>query len=126
MLAGALITLAAQAGWTVVAAAATDAWDTARSGFAQLLGHGDAKRIRLAEQRLDETREQLTGAARTNTEETRTVLAERWAGRLADLLEEQPDAEADVRALVQQVQTALPARTVSGSHHGRRRTGDER
>jgi hypothetical protein len=116
MLRGALVTLAAQAGWTVVSAAATDAWDTARYGFAQLLGDGDAKRVRLAEQRLDETHQQIADAANANSEETRIVLAERWAGRLADLLEEQPDAEADLRALLDEIQTTLPARTVSASH----------
>ena len=108
-----LLTLAAQAGWTVVAAATTDAWDTARREFAQLLGHGDAKQIRLTEQRLDETREQLIGTAKGNTEETRTALAERWTGRLADLLEEQPNAEADLRMLVKETQARLPARSVS-------------
>ena len=34
---------------------------------------------------------------------------ERWAGRLADLLEEYPDAEADLRALIEEVQAALIA-----------------
>src|SRR2546422_9731869 len=44
-------------------------------------------------------------------------LAERWAGRLADLLEEHPDAEADLRTLVQETQAALPAGTVSAADH---------
>ena len=94
------LTLAAQAGWTVVAATTTDVWDTAKRGFAQLLGRGDAKQTQLTEQRLDDTWEHLTGATKGNTEETRTTLAERWAGRLADLLEEQPNAEADLRTLI--------------------------
>ena len=38
-------------------------------------------------------------------------------GRLADLLEEDPDAEADLRALVQQIQAALPAGMVSAADH---------
>ena len=97
MLAERLLTLAAQAGWAVVASVATDAWDTTSYGFTQLLGQGDAQRIRLAELRLEETREQLTGVAGTTTGQTRVVLAERWEGRLADLLEERPDAEADLR-----------------------------
>ena len=68
MLAGNVLTLAAEAGWTVVAAAASDAWDTARRGFAQLLGHGDTKQTCLAEQRLDETHKELTKATRTNAD----------------------------------------------------------
>ena len=39
----------------------------------------------------------------------RTALAGRWAGRWADLLEEDPDAEAGLRALVQEIETAPPA-----------------
>ena len=45
------------------------------------------------------------------------MLAERWAGRLADLLEEHPDAEADLRVLVQEIQAALPAGMVSAADH---------
>jgi hypothetical protein len=37
----ALIALAALAGNTVVTAAVTDAWESARKGFARLLGRGD-------------------------------------------------------------------------------------
>jgi hypothetical protein len=58
--------------------------------------------------RAAETQEQLTAAEGTDLQQARAALAERWAGRLADLLEEHPDAEADLRALVQQIQAALP------------------
>jgi hypothetical protein len=117
MLAETLMALAALAGNTVVAAATTDAWEAARRGFARLLRRGDADRTKMAEQRLAETREQLTEAAGTNSEEARAVLAERWAGRLADLLEENPGVEADLRALVQEIQAALPAGMVSAADH---------
>ena len=117
MLAETLTALAALAGNTVVAAATTDAWEAARRKFARLLGRGDPKQEQLAEQRLEETRQQLTGAAGADSEQARTVLADRWAGRLADLLEEAPDAEADLRALVQEIQAALPASAVSAADH---------
>lgn len=117
MLAETLMALAALAGNTVVAAAATDAWEAAGRGFARLLGRGDPKQEQLAEQRLAETREQLTGAEGADLEQARAALAQRWAGRLVDLLEEYPDAEADLRALVQQVQAALPAGMVSAADH---------
>ena len=45
------------------------------------------------------------------------VLAARWAMRLADLLEEDPDAEADLRSLVGQIQAELPASVVSAADH---------
>src|SRR5690348_14664847 len=102
MLAETLMALAALAGNTVVAAATTDAWEAAGRGFARVLGRGDPDRTKLAEQRLGQAREQLTEAAGTNSDQARAVLAERWATRLADLLEENPGVEADLRALVQE------------------------
>ena len=117
MLADTLMALAALAGNTVVAAATTDAWEAARRGFARLLGRGEPDRTQVAERRLAETREELTGAGGKDLEQARAALAERWAGRLADLLEEHPDAEADLRALVQQIQAALPGPMVSAADH---------
>jgi hypothetical protein len=117
MLAETLAALAALAGNTVVTAATTDAWEAARRGFARLLGRGDPKQEQLAERRLAETREQLAGAQGQVLEQARAALAERWATRLADLLEEDPDAEAELRALVQQIQAALPIGTVAAADH---------
>jgi hypothetical protein len=109
MLADTLMALPSLAANTVVAAATTDAWEAAGQGFARLLGRGDPEQEQLAERRLAETREQLTGAEGADLEQARAALAERWAGRLADLLEEYPDAEADLRTLIQEVQAALIA-----------------
>lgn len=117
MLAERLLALTALAGRMVVVAAATDEWETARSGFAQLLGRGDPEQIRLDEQRLEETREQLTGAAGPGAGLIRTTLARQWAGRLADLLEENPDAEAELQALVHEMQAVPRAETPAASDH---------
>ena len=59
----ALIGLAALASNTVVAAATTDAWEAARRKFAHLLGRSGPGKEQLAEQRLEETHQQLTAAA---------------------------------------------------------------
>ena len=104
MLAKSSLALATQAGQVVVDAAVGDEWETAERGYARLLGRGDALQTRLAEQRLHETRDQLMGAAGTDVGLIRKALAVGWAGRLADLLEEYPSAEADLRTLVRQVQ----------------------
>ena len=114
MLPESLLALAALAGRMIVAAADTDVWPTAERGFVRLLGHTDEHQAQLTEQRLEETREQLAGTA-ADSEQARAALAERWTGRLADLLEEKPDTEADLRALVQRIQAALPAGIVSPS-----------
>src|SRR5262245_14107247 len=117
MLAETLMALAALAGNTVVAAATTDAWEAARRGFARLMGRGDPERTAVAERRLAETREQLAGATGADLEQARAALAERWARRLADLLEEHPYAEAELRALVQQIRATLSAEMVSATDH---------
>jgi hypothetical protein len=113
-----LLALASLAGRTVVGAAATDAWETAKRGFARLLGRGDPKQEQLAERRLEETREQLTVLEGADLEQASAALAQRWADRLADLLEEHPDAEGDLRTLVQQIQAQLPIGVVSAAGHG--------
>jgi Tetratricopeptide repeat len=108
-----LAALAALAGNSVVAAAATDAWESVRHGVARLFGRGGPAQAKLAGRRLEETRGQLAAVTGAQLEQTRAVLAQRWAGRLADLLEQDPDAEAGLRALVGQVQAQL----VSAADH---------
>ena len=99
-----LIALAALAGNTVVTAAVTDAWEAARKGFARLLGRGDPDKTKAAERRLEETHDQLTQATGADLERVRAALEAQWTTRLADLLEDDPGVEADLRALVEQIQ----------------------
>ena len=119
-----LLVLAALAGRTVIDAATTDGWETAERAYAQLLGRGDAKQTKQAEQWLEETRKQLARADGADSELIRTALAGRWAGRWADLLEEDPDAEAELRVLIHQIQAALPAERPSESNHAMSANGD--
>ena len=120
-----LLALAELAGRVVVDAAGTDGWDTAECGYMQLLGRGDARQARLAGLWLEETREELTcGAAGADMELIRATLAARWAGRLADLLEKNLGAEAELRALVDTIQAEAPAEKPSASHHAVPADGD--
>ena len=41
----------------------------------------------------------------------------RWEGRFADLLDEDPGVEADLRALVEEVQARLPVGVASAAGH---------
>ena len=116
-LAEALVALAALAGSTVVTAAVTDAWESARQGFARLLGRGDPGKTKLAEERLAETHDQLADASGADLEETRAALEAQWVTRMRDLLEEEPGAEADLRALVEEIRARLPAGLVSAAGH---------
>ena len=113
----AVLALAALAGNTVVTAAVTDAWESARKGFARLLGRGNPARTKLAEKRLAEMHDQLAEATGADLERTRAALEAQWVTRLADLLEEDPGVEADLRTLVQEIQAQLPARMVSAADH---------
>lgn len=112
-----LLALAALAGRTVVAAAATDAWEMAKHGFARLLGRGDPAREQVAERRLAQTREQLQGTPGQELDQERGRLEAAWQTRLVDLLEEHPDAANDLQILVDQVQAALPAGVMSAADH---------
>jgi multidrug resistance efflux pump len=110
--------LASLAGRTVVAAAVTDAWGTAKRGFARLLGLGDAGRTELAERRLEQTREELAGVSAAELERAQSQLEATWQTRLLDLLEEHPEMAAELQALVEQVGAQLPAGVVSAAGHG--------
>jgi hypothetical protein len=112
-----LIALAQWAGQTVAAAAVTDVWEAARHKVARLLGRGNPKKTEVAERWLDETRQQLTAAEGADLEPVRAAAARRWEGRFADLLDEDPGVEADLRALVEEIQTRLPAGMVSAADH---------
>lgn len=111
-----LLALAQFAGQTVAAAAITDMWESVRGKFARLLGRGDAKRAEAAERWLAQTRE-LLAAAGSEPESARAAQAQRWAGRFADLLDEDPGVEAALRALVEEVAAQLPAPVVSAADH---------
>jgi hypothetical protein len=88
--------LAQWAGQTVAAAAVTDVWESARRRFARLLDRGDARKTEVAERWLAETHEQLTAVEGADLEQARAAQAQRWEGRFADLLDEDPGAEADL------------------------------
>jgi hypothetical protein len=112
-----LMALAQFAGQTVAAAAVTDVWEAVRGRFARLLGRGDSRRTQVAEQWLAQTREQLAAAPGSGLERAREAAAERWAGRFADLLDEDPGVEAELRALLEEVAAQLPAVVMSAADH---------
>lgn len=113
-----LVALAQFAGRTVAAAAITDVWETVRGRFAQLLGRGEARKTDVADRWLAQTREQLTTAVPgTELDQVRKATAERWAGRFADLLDEDPGLVAELRALAEEVAALLPASVVLAADH---------
>ncbi|WP_405555255.1 hypothetical protein OIE52_35110 [Streptomyces canus] len=103
-----IVSLASSGALTLVNAAATDAWQSARSGFLRLLGHGAAERERVTANRLDESAAQLGRAAEDRQDQVREELLHAWRTRLVDLLEERPDAAEEMQALIEQIQAMLP------------------
>jgi hypothetical protein len=112
-----LVTLAQFAGQTVAGAAITDVWEAVRGRFARLLGHGDPRKTEAVDEWLDQTHQQLTTAAGAGLEQAQKAQAQRWAGRFADLLDEDPVVEAELRALVEEVAGQLPVAAVSAADH---------
>jgi hypothetical protein len=108
-----VVALAQFAGQTVAAAAVTDVWESVRSRFARLLGRGDARRTEVAERWLAQTREQMAAAGPDSMARVRQAEAGRWAARFSDLLDEEPGAEATLRALAQEAAARLPVAPVS-------------
>lgn len=112
-----LIALAQWAGQTVASAAVTDVWESVRRKFTPLFGRGDPKRTEAAERWLTETHERLTAAVGGELESARAYQQQRWQGRFADLLDEDPEVEAELRALVEEIQAQLPPGVVSAGDH---------
>ena len=112
-----LLALAQFAGQTVAQAAITDVWEAVRVRFAKLIGRGNGRKTEVAEQWLVDTHDQLVAATGSALELAQQAQAERWTGRFADLLDEDPDVAAELRALVQEVAAHLPAAAVSAADH---------
>ena len=112
-----LTALAQFAGQTVAGATITDAWEAIRHRFARLLGRGNTRKTEVAEQWLEQTHDQLATASGAELERARDAQAARWAGRFADLLDEDPGVEAELRALVEEIAAQLPGGPVSALDH---------
>ncbi|HEV3292237.1 MAG TPA: hypothetical protein VG123_24945, partial [Streptosporangiaceae bacterium] len=77
----------------------------------------DPRKTEVAERWLDETHQQLTAAQGVDLEPVQAAAAQRWEGRFADLLDEDPGVEADLRTVVEEIAAQLPAGMVSATDH---------
>ncbi|HEX9355863.1 MAG TPA: hypothetical protein VF933_18830 [Streptosporangiaceae bacterium] len=110
-----IASLVALGGNTLVAAAVSDGWEAARDRIARLFGRGQPDPA--IERRLDATRDQLSAASPADVERVKADVGAEWAVRLKDLLADHPDAGAQLRALIEEIQVLLPAGSVSASGH---------
>lgn len=102
-----LTALASLAGNTLVAAAVTDGWESARRKIAGLFGRGAPDAA--TERRLDATRAQLNAASAADRDRIHAELGARWAARLQDLMEDDPDTEAKLTQVVREISALLPS-----------------
>ncbi|WP_155127414.1 hypothetical protein [[Actinomadura] parvosata] len=107
----------------------TDAWTSAKQGFARLLGRGQPERQGVAVQRLERSRQELAGRTGAELERARAEQETAWRLRLSDLLEDEPAAEAELRALVATFGTSASASgqrsiAIGGDNSGIASTGD--
>ncbi|MGA5424930.1 hypothetical protein [Streptomyces lavendulocolor] len=92
-----IVTLAASGGAAVVAAMATDAWQTTRDGVVRLFRRQGAE----VEGRLDEDAALVATAAEDESAEAaRQALAPGWALKLRTLLAAHPEYAEELRALL--------------------------
>jgi hypothetical protein len=105
MLTEALTALASTGGTALVTAMVTDGWESVKAGFARLFGQGDAAQAMEAAGRLDRSRAMLTELSGRELERARAEQEAAWRIRLSDLLEQAPDAEPVLRALVAEART---------------------
>lgn len=101
--------LAAAGGSALVGAAATDAWQAARDGVLGLFGRAGDRRREVAAARLDADAAEIAAAEAGERDEVRARVLPGWQTRLADLLEEYPEAREELQAWVQRLRDQLPA-----------------
>jgi hypothetical protein len=107
MLTEALTALASAGGTALVTAMVTDSWEGAKARFARLFGRGDGSRAEAAAGRLEQSRAALARLSGPDLERARTEQEIVWRTRLGDLLEHDPAAEEELRALVAEVQAQV-------------------
>ena len=93
--------LASSGAGTLVTLMVTDGWAQAKEKFARLLGRrrGDAQAVTVE---LEESRAQLTQAHSQGDEQAAADVAAEWRSRLRRLLQEDPEARALLKELVEQ------------------------
>ena len=107
MLAEALVSLASVGGSALVSAMVTDGWEGVRGRVARLLGRGDAVGEQRAAAQLERSRAVLAGSGSVVEERARAEQETIWRTQLADLLERDPGAEQELRAMLAEMQVLV-------------------
>jgi hypothetical protein len=98
MLAEPLAALVNAGATALIGAIATDAWQVARTGFVRLFGRGGDGRGAAIAAQLDEDAGMVARVGTEDIDQVRQELLPVWRRRLAQLLADHPDAEAELRS----------------------------
>ncbi|MGV9383550.1 hypothetical protein ACWDRB_47590 [Nonomuraea sp. NPDC003707] len=107
MLTEALAALAASGGTALVGAMATDAWQAARDGTARLFSRRGSQSQAAIEAQLDGN--VVLVERDSDPDQARQALLPVWRMQLRQLLEEHPEAGAELQKLIAHIHAALPA-----------------
>ncbi len=107
MLAEALAALTSTGATALVTAMVTDGWEGTRARFARLLGRGDDKQTDAAGERLDHSHAVLAAVSGPDLRQAQAEQEIVWRTRLSDLLEQEPGAEPELRALISEIQAQV-------------------
>jgi hypothetical protein len=110
-----LATVSAIASRALVTAMMTDSWERTREWFGRWLSRGHAESEQIHLERLDRDREAVRSATPESREERVGAVQARWAGRLEDLAELDPEAAELLVELTQQWMAEHPEDTGLGA-----------
>lgn len=102
----ALSELAAAGGAALVAAMATDAWQTTRTRFVALLSRDGLRGT--VEDQMDQQADAVADTAEHARDDARTALVPAWRLRLATFLQEYPETAQELRDAIAEVRARLP------------------
>ena len=105
---------------TLVAALATQTWESARDGLVKVFKGTSADTDKLA-RRANRDRAALAELDPAQAQERTDELAIEWRGRLRDVLEEHPEVRAELAAWAEWVRTELPAPATSNVQNNKAR-----
>ncbi|MEU6046902.1 hypothetical protein ACFYUM_13625 [Streptomyces fimicarius] len=118
-----LTALAASGATTFVGLMATEAWTQVRGRVARFLGRGEDDETIDAE--LEESREELIAARRNGDEDGAADVAAEWRIRIRRALRDNPEAEQELRAILEDLApqhdagptVAINHNTIHGGHY---------
>lgn len=100
--------LAGAAGTTLVSLLATEAWESAKDGFAGLWNRVRPERAEAVSAELEATRDDVLAARESNDRETEVELSAEWQGRVRRLLAAHPETTDELRRLLAELADSAP------------------